>query len=307
MESFRERTCTGAELCEDAEFLCEHRLKELNEGLHSCYRNSIFVIDRLLTNYKLVFPFFTNHTFEHSAQVINFCNALLGRENVNQLNADELYILLMGASLHDIGMGISESDCHAFSKNVPGAEKYIKEHPEARLGDVTRTFHHEFSAEFIRKYKDLFEIPSAEHTYCIAQVARGHRKLDLLDEREFDPHYTLADGTVVRLPYLAALVRLADELDIAADRNLLFNSAEAEGECSDYQMLCFHCHEAVPRIGFDGGCITVYYRTDDPAVYEELMNLNKKVQKTFGEFVAVVRGRTDLELRQSEARFERIQ
>lgn len=295
-----------SKLHEETEFLCEYRLKELNEDLHRCYRNSIFVIDRLLTNYKLVFPFFTNHTFEHSAQVINYCNALLGRENAARLNADELYILLMGASLHDIGMGVSESDCHAFAKRVPGAEQYMAKHPDARVGDVTRAFHQEFSAEFIRKYKDLFEIPSEEHVYCIAQVVRGHRKLNLLDEEEFDPHYRLANGNEVRLPYLAALVKLADELDIGADRNLFFDSAALESEVSEFQMLCFHCHEAVPGIDFDGGRITIYYETDNAAVYEELMNLNGKVQKTFGEFTDVVRQRTDFKLRQQEAVFERL-
>ena len=306
MENLYTEAHAVSKLHEETEFLCEYRLKELNEDLHRRYRNSVFVIDRLLTNYKLVFPFFTNHTFEHSAQVINYCNALLGRENAVRLNADELYILLMGASLHDIGMGVSESDCHAFSKRIPGAEKYLAEHPEAQIGDVTRTFHHEFSAEFIKKYKDLFEIPSAEHTYCIAQVARGHRKLDLLDEREFNPHYTLADGTIVRLPYLVALVRLADELDLGADRNLLFDADDLQDDCSGFTRICFLCHKAVPKLDFDGGRITVYYQTDDPAVYEELMNLNGKVQKTFGEFADVVRQRTDFKLRQQEAVFERL-
>ena len=57
MDTFCAKTRGGDELCEDTEFLCEYRLKELDEDLHRCYRNSIFVIDRLLTNYKLVFPF----------------------------------------------------------------------------------------------------------------------------------------------------------------------------------------------------------------------------------------------------------
>lgn len=212
----------------------------------------------------------------------------------------------MGASLHDIGMGVSEADCHVFAKRVPGAEKYMEEHPNARVGDVTRAFHQEFSAEFVRKYKGLFEIPSEEHVYCIAQVARGHRKLNLLDKEEFDPHYRLANGNEVRLPYLAALVKLADELDIGADRNLLLNTADLADEISEFSLLCFRCHEAVPEINFDGGRITIYYQTDDAAVYEELMNLNRKEQKTFGEFTDVVRERTDFKLCQQEAVFERL-
>ena len=63
-----------------SDFLCEKRLRATDEDLYRRYRNSVFAIDRLLANYKNIFPFFTDHTFEHSEQVINYCNIVAGQE-----------------------------------------------------------------------------------------------------------------------------------------------------------------------------------------------------------------------------------
>ena len=289
------------------DFLCERLLKERNAELHGRYRNSVFAIDRLLANYKAVFPFFTNHTFEHSEQVINYCNMIIGEENAARLNADELYILLMGACLHDVGMGISERDFMAMKDAIPGVNKYINEHPEASVGDVTRAFHQEFAAKFIEKYRDLFEIPSDEHLYCICQIARGHRKLDLLDTDEFDPHYRLPGGAEVRLPYLAAAVRLADEMDLTADRNLLCDYTQEASRWPKENVLYLKCHQATKNLRAEGGAlILTYEETGDPEVHAELLNISRKLEKTFGEFASVVQQRTDFTLVQTHVSFEWI-
>ena len=289
------------------DFLCERQLKKLDPGLHELYRSSIFAIDKLLANYKNVFPYFTNHTFEHSTQVINYCNIIAGEENVLRLNADELYILLMGACLHDVGMGISLSDYQALGKNVKGLDAYVESHPDTPVKETIRAFHQEFSAEFIKKYQALFEIPSPEHLYCICQVARGHRKLDLLDTTEFDPQYTLPNGTVIRLPYLAGLVKLADELDVTADRNLLFDYNNLDVEWTPMTTMCFKCHKAIKELQVKEDRLVLCFSTDEAEVYEEIMHMQDKVRQTFGEFVAAVRERTDFRLEQTQVYFERIE
>lgn len=43
----------------------------------------------------------------------NITNQLLGEE-VEKLNAGEIYICLMASALHDIGVGVSEKDVFAF-------------------------------------------------------------------------------------------------------------------------------------------------------------------------------------------------
>ena len=57
---------------------------------------------------------------------------------------------------------------------------------------------------------------------AIAQVCSGHRKADLWNPAAYPMPCPVGKGRTVCLPYLAALLRLADELDIAFDRNFSF-------------------------------------------------------------------------------------
>ena len=290
-------------IAEDTEFLCERRLKTLDERLHTCYRNSVFAMDRLLMNYKSVFPFYTDHTFEHSAQVIRYCNILAGAENINRLNADELYVLLMGASLHDVGMGISGRDFDELKYRVPGFREYERQYPSLSVSEYAREFHQELSAEFIKKYDSLFEIPSEQHRYCICQIVRGHRGMDFADPDEF-PAYRLENGNTVRLAYLAALVKLADELDITADRNLMFDYSAVDTRWSKKQTMCYLCHKAIRGLAVGENAIVLHFRAADDEVRQEIAKTYGKVQRTFDEFAQTVARQSVLTLRQHTVRFE---
>jgi len=271
------------------DFLCEHRLKDMNPELHARYRSSVFAMDRLLANYKTVFPYYTNHTFGHSVQVINYCNVLIGTENIEKLNADELYILLMGACLHDIGMGISASDFVEMKDRAPGVSDYMAMHPDADFQTIIREFHQEFSAEFIKKYSALFEIPS-EYLYCICQIARGHRRMDLLDESEFAPRYQMPDGCIVRLPYLTALVKMADEMDVTADRNFMFDYTHLDEHQTPQQIMCYKTHKALHRLVEDHSVLVLLYCTDEPDVKAELVRMSEKARSVFREFSRIAAG-----------------
>ena len=75
------------------DFSLERRLKELDPNLHQRFADTVFALQRVLSNYKLIFPDFTDHTELHSLNIIEFCNRLIG-DQINKLNADEIYILL---------------------------------------------------------------------------------------------------------------------------------------------------------------------------------------------------------------------
>ncbi len=274
------------------ELLCETRLYKLDAKLHNRFKNSIFAIDRLLANYKMVFPFYTDHTLEHSEQVIRYSNYFISDKNIEKLNADELYILLMGACLHDVGMGISVNDFNSFKNKIKGLDEYIKENPRKIIGDYTRSFHQEFSACFIEKYKDLFEIPSDDYLYCICQIARGHRKYNLLDENEFPRYFKLENGNTVRLPYLVAIVKVADEMDIASERNLLIDYDDYTSGDDEERVMCYKAHEAIKQIDFESD-IKVYYSTEKDDVLEELENISQKVEQAYNEYKEVVRTYTE--------------
>lgn len=175
-----------------------------------------------------------------------YCNQLLG-EQVQALTIPECYATVMACYLHDVGMGIPRNDFDAFTQKLD-MEEYRKKNPNAEPETVIRDYHHELSGLFIRKYADLFDIPSEDLLFAIVQISRGHRKTDLFDETEY-PNLQTPDG-VIRTAFLSALVRLADEIDMGADRNseLLFDTSKLTRQ---WDIDIFGIHECI-RLNVSG-------------------------------------------------------
>lgn len=199
------------------DFQIESKLRKLRSDLSDNYKNNLIVMSKALDKIDSYFPNFTNHSLRHCLLVMEFCNKLID-DNIDLINEDEIYILMMAVLFHDFGMTLSPKTFQRF-KNQVIDEKFILEHPELSEKDLIRMHHHLFSDVLVRSFANIFEIPSEEYVDCIAKVSKGHRKVDLLDKDEYDPEYKLNNGNKVCLPYLSALIRLADELDIAKDRN----------------------------------------------------------------------------------------
>ena len=123
------------------DYSLEKRLKELDKDLHDRFVNTVFAVQHILSNYKLIFPEFTDHTELHSLNIIEFCNYLIG-DQVNKLNADEIYSILVGCYFHDSGMGISMRDYEEFSKNIDFKD-YFQTHSKDDIPQIIRAFHNE--------------------------------------------------------------------------------------------------------------------------------------------------------------------
>ncbi|MCR4589849.1 MAG: hypothetical protein K5668_03435 [Lachnospiraceae bacterium] len=261
-----------------ADFMLEQTLAEKSPDLHSRFRNSVVVLSQMLSGYQQVFPNFTDHTELHSMNVLAFCNSLIGPENIGFLNEDEIYILLMACYVHDIGMGIRESDYHDFLRDVR-MEKYLNNVNEDDMQQTIRKLHHEFSGLFIRKYAGLFDIPSEEHLFAIIQASRGHRKTDLLDESRYPSKMKVPNGNTVCLPYLSLLIRLADEIDVAADRNsiLLYCMCDSSDEGA---VMAFATHEAIRTIRIEPDSFVLHVKTEEEHVRESVRELAEKMQET---------------------------
>ncbi|MGN0483441.1 MAG: hypothetical protein ACI4HI_07800 [Lachnospiraceae bacterium] len=280
----------------DADYLCETRLKTLDPDLHKRFTESVFGIQRMLNKYQTIFPNYTDHTALHSLEVIAFCNELIGKEQVAELNADELYVLLMSAYLHDSGMGISEKDYEEFRKSIDFGT-YFTENAQNTTPEIIRDFHHEFSGAFIRKYGDIFDIPSKEHLFAIIQVSRGHRKTDLYDETEYPVNYQMPDGNTVCLPYLAAVIRLADELDIAADRNIQF-LYDIDNIDNEFSRMEFKKHQAIRQLHIEKEQFRMDVDRTDEDVYQAVRKLKEKLLATLNECRNVVNKRTNHQISQ---------
>ena len=119
----------------DTNYLCEQKLKRENPQLHKSVADSVVCVERMLVKYQNIFPTYTDHTALHSINIIDFCNRLIGK-NIDQMNADEIYVLLMGAYLHDSGMGITMSDYENFRKKIDFGD-YFDTHDQENIPDIS--------------------------------------------------------------------------------------------------------------------------------------------------------------------------
>lgn len=280
------------------DFLMEKKLHDTNPDLHRRFSNAVFALQNTLSGYRRLFPEYTDHSQLHSMTVIDFCNRIIGDDQIEKLNADELYILLMSCYLHDVGMGISEQDYRMFSRDM-GADVYFAAHPGASISDFVRTYHNEFSGKFIGKYWEFLDIPSPEHCFCIIQVSRGHRKTNLMDENEYPSNYLLPNGNRVCLPWLAALIRLADEIDATAARNcaLLGDIAlpTTESQLFHNRILAAAKKLTVTKDSF---ILEVEVDPGDDRLYTAIKETVRKMQETLDLCRGVVHMRTNCRIHQ---------
>ncbi len=278
------------------DFLLEKKLKAEDPLLHKRISSSIFVLQHMLSAFLDRFPSFTDHSILHSMDVLNYCNELIGEEQVQKLTNEECYVLIMACYLHDIGMGISEKDYGEFSKEIAFAEFFLT-HDRADAAGTIRSFHHDYSGLFIRKYASLFDIPDEELVFAVIQVARGHRVTDLFDPVEY-PDIKRAEG-VIRTSYLAAVLRLADEIDVASDRNpeILFDASRITVPGS---VEAFGTHESIRRVEVTEDAVILYTMPISPEYEALIEKLAGKIRKVLDYCRRVAEQRTELRIRQKQ-------
>ena len=230
--------------------------------------------------------------------VIEYCNNLIGEKRIMEMNADELYVLLMACYLHDIGMGLFVKDYEDFLEHIDFGD-YLETHEKISEREVIRAFHNDFSACFIEKYYEVFDIPTKEHVFAIAQTARGHRKADLYDEQAYPSTLTFHNGNTVCLPYLAAIIRMGDEVNVAEDRNskILFN---LDNYSTETQRLENEKHRAIKRMTIYPNRIELDVNTKEQDVFAAVSNLAIKLQRTLDYCREVVEHRTPYEITQKK-------
>lgn len=277
------------------DFLLELRLKKLNSELAYRHTCCMSLFEQMLKKFLAVFPTFTDHTLLHTLSVINISNQLL-RDEVEKLNADEIYIYLMACALHDIGMGTLERDLDSFIDSA-GIRDYVSAHPDIAKTTLIRKFHNDFSSVFVKKYWEILEVPSKRYADAIAEVARGHRKTDLMDEALYPTEYDLDDGSCVNLATLAALIRISDELDVASDRNpdLLYDTANME-EMSEKDIFEFSKHEAISSAEFKEDTVVIYADTDKPDIQKGVIDAAATIKETLDYCNNVIELRSDINL-----------
>ena len=276
-------------------FALEHKLLREAPDLHQSFRDSLVSLRGMLESFFSWFPDFTDHTILHSMDVLAFSN-LLARDSIDRLNAAECYVLIMACYLHDIGMGVSLKDFGIFRRKLR-LKAWLEEHLKAKAPDIIRAFHNELSGLFLRKYSGLFDIPSEELLFSIIQVSRGHRKTDLYDEKEY-PDIETPYGTI-HTAYLSALIRLADELDVGADRNpeILFDTSALTKQVD---IDAFGTHESIRTVEIHPDCVILHVRPIEPRFEALVEDLRGKLQETLDYCRNVAEARSDFRITQKE-------
>lgn len=286
-----------------SDYLLETKLREENEGLHRRTKDSAAVLQKMLESFLPRFPNYTDHTMLHSMDVLEYSNMLLGEKQIKRLSAAECYVLMMSCYLHDIGMGINQKNYETLSEKIDFGD-YFKTHSRDDTETIIREFHNEYSGLFIRKYAELFDIPCEEMVFAIVQVSRGHRKTDLLDQAEY--HDLMTEYGIIRTAFLAAIIRLADEIDVGADRNseLLFDSSKVNSAAG---IEAFGTHDSIRSVEVQEDAIVLYIKPIAPKYRELIRILANKIQNTLDYCREVVSLRSDFCITQTDVKIIEIE
>lgn len=208
---------------------------------------------------------YTRHGIDHSERIIDALGSLL-IDYPSLLNDYECFVLISAAYLHDIGM---QSPTHA---GLPLKIEYSLDEM-----NKIRENHNISSAKMIEesvsgKLKITFGLGECkEFAKSIAIISKYHRNIDINQLKD-----SSIAGKEIKLPLLASLLRLADELDSDYRRvnmkKLMIKDIPME---SKYH---WWCHYYVQSIYIKSGCINIFFRFPEEYRDSTLENLLK--QKT---------------------------
>lgn len=196
----------------------ETRLKRIDSNLFAKFEETKVEVNLMLGKYASNFPTYTDHSANHTLEVFKIASEILSDEEIDVLDADEIYILSMACLLHDIGMCVPEKRIEEISESQE-ILAYKDSHPNLTTEEFIRDIHHKLSNKFILQEWEMLNIPSIKYARAIGLVAEGHRKVDLGDFEIYNPQYFAKSGKEFAcLPYLSCILRIADELDVTNSR-----------------------------------------------------------------------------------------
>lgn len=198
-------------------------LKDRNEALYNRLQPIENAAKSVLTYTASKFPYYTPHDFSHSQHVEEILNWLVPDATKPDMNDYEMFFILVAAWLHDWGMVASEGE---------NAE------------EVRRLHHIRTEANFEKLYEKIQL--SLTEARIIGRICRGHRQENLLDT-EYDDSFVGSNNILIRVRFLASLLRVADECDVTANRTpeVIYYSIKPEGASEEE----FQKHLSISGIG----------------------------------------------------------
>ncbi len=212
----------------------------------------------LLVYTQSKFPYYTPHGFTHSEEVEMCLNWLIPDDLKEKLNHIEIFLLILASWLHDWGMIGSEDDDPS----------------------VLRENHHIRTEMMINQYYEKIRI-SKEEAVILGKICRAHRTSEDIHSDYYDS-MSIGQGMNVNVRYLSALVRIADEFDITANRvpEILYYELNPNSKAKEE----FEKHMQVIGISYASDYqkykVNISAIARDPKGAEVMENLKEKLQNT---------------------------
>lgn len=215
-----------------------------------------------------IHSYYTDHSTEHSERILVLADNLLNSlYDDTKLSEDERFILIAASYLHDVGMQMPE---------LAGLRK--KENYTQEEKNQIRAKHHLSSEKYIMENQNIIDQLNP-FTEQIAIIARYHRE----DGNDISSlHNDNVHGKIVRIPLLAAILRLCDELDLD-NRRVNFKSVDFVG-LDPLTKMHWYSHEYVDSVFFNEDRINLKlknpYNFNKPIIVKVMLhNLVSNVQK----------------------------
>jgi hypothetical protein len=291
--------------------------KEKKEGYEATLStpviNVVKQVEPILGGIPVIFEEYTLHDISHSENVIKNMWEFIPAEVKENLNAMEIYLLILSAYLHDVGMAVSNDEKDEilkseeflkfrdkYEREVGLIEKY-KEEGNARTAefyekrifmDYIRERHHERSYGYIMNNysgEKGLKIDNESHARVIAKICRAHRLdvKDLEDKSEFDREYSL-EGKFINLQFLAVCLRLGDTLDADSRRapKILKEFINPRNPTSKVE---WEKHLSVPEVGITEEKIKINATCKSPKYQRGLLEFLRKVEKEREDFLRLLK------------------
>ena len=145
---------------------CSENLLTKSKKLYENYRVNCTVVQRMLEKYKKLYPNISDYSIMHFIDIAEFCDMIMDKQKLENLNEDECYCLLSAALFAHIGFGLNQEIMNRYVDKL-GIQKQAE---ELTFFQVMSKYHVLFSACLLEEYGDIFEFPSDLHKYAIIRM-----------------------------------------------------------------------------------------------------------------------------------------
>ncbi len=280
-----EREAEKAELLYNSSKL-EILLQQKSEHLYLKLQDTKKVVQQLIDEYSANFFLYSNHTKKHSKNMSKILgDKLIDSTEASRLSETDLYILTTASYLHDIGVCMPNEAIHDIYNKYKNSNIIFN---NLVLETYIRNNHPRLSYDYIvTNWKKLNLL--SEWTEAIAMVAGINVNIDIFD---YDYFAYDSDGgrTKVCIPYLSALIQLADMIDVENlnSNYLLSDYDDIDGyrfsrKLWDETNYCITCKAYENRLLFTGKCndqlLYISLNRHIQEFRQKLETLNSKIQK----------------------------